>query len=259
MTSSATVSPTLLGIIGIGAVTVNGASTAQSAAYGLELALVLDVTGSMAGNNAIGSLRTAANNLLNILYGGADTQPHLWVSVVPFAATINIGTQHTSWLVTDSLDQSKYRPRSWMGCVMARTYLTGAQDGDDFNDKTPAQAAFTPFFYNSTSHRKSYTTTDNKGNKTTHYYTGDNDWTPRPPRETATMALTSTVPLKRKQFYRRPPARPRSRMSLTVCHQPIAVARSSISACRPAGSHSARTGEDCGATPTCRSTTTRHT
>ena len=34
LTSSATVAPTLLGVMGIGPVTVSGASTAQSAAYG---------------------------------------------------------------------------------------------------------------------------------------------------------------------------------------------------------------------------------
>jgi Flp pilus assembly protein TadG len=132
LTSSAIVTPVLLGVIGIGPVTVNAASTGQTSAFGLEVALVLDVTGSMAGNNAIGALRTAANNFLNILYGGADTQPHLWVSVVPFAATINIGSQHTSWLKSGTYDSTKYAPRTWMGCVMARTTKTGAQDGDDF-------------------------------------------------------------------------------------------------------------------------------
>ena len=69
LTSSAIVTPTLLGIIGIGPVTVNGASTAQSAAYGLELALVLDVTGSMAGASMT-SLKTASTQLLDTLYGG---------------------------------------------------------------------------------------------------------------------------------------------------------------------------------------------
>ena len=98
LTSTATVTPTLVGVMGIGPVTVNAASTAQTAAYGLELALVLDNTGSMAGSS-ITSLISASNQLLGILYGGSDTQPHLWVSVVPFAAAVNIGNAHTGWLV----------------------------------------------------------------------------------------------------------------------------------------------------------------
>ena len=140
LTSSATVAPTLLGIMGIGPITVTGASTAQSAAYGLELSLVLDNTGSMAGSS-ITSLISASNQLLSILYGGNDTQPHLWVSVVPFAATVNVGNTHTGWLVGGTINQAPYSPSHWMGCVMARTAATGAQDGDDFNDKTPTQAS----------------------------------------------------------------------------------------------------------------------
>ena len=125
LTSTATVTPTLVGIMGIGPVTVSAASTAQTAAYGLELALVLDNTGSMAGSS-ITSLISASNQLLGILYGGSDTQPHLWVSVVPFAAAVNIGNTHTGWLVAGSLKPSDYSPSSWMGCVMARTANTGA-------------------------------------------------------------------------------------------------------------------------------------
>jgi hypothetical protein len=59
-----------------------------------------------------------------------------------------------------------------MGCVMARTLETGAQIGDDLNDRTPTQAAFQPFLYASTYHAYPYTTSSG-----THYYVGDNDWT----------------------------------------------------------------------------------
>jgi hypothetical protein len=186
LTSSATVTPTLVSIMGIGPVTVSGASTAQSAAYGLELALVLDNTGSMAGSS-ISSLISASNQLLGILYGGSDTQPHLWVSVVPFAATVNIGKTHTGWLAGGNINQAPYSPSTWMGCVMARTAKTGAQDGDDFNDKTPSQAALTPFLYASTYHvyPKSgpivyYTGTGKNKVSHNYWYPGDNDWTVSP-------------------------------------------------------------------------------
>ena len=181
LTSSATITPSFVGIIGIGPVTVNGASTAQSAAYGLELSLVLDNTGSMAGSSMT-SLISAANQLLTIVYGGSDTQPNLWVSVVPFAATLNIGSAHASWLVGATINQTPYAPSKWMGCVMARTAKTGAKDGDDFNDKPPAQAALQPFLYASTYHV--YPTAAGikygTGNKLTYWYPGDNDWTVSP-------------------------------------------------------------------------------
>ena len=169
LTSSATLDQVLLGVMGIGQVTVGGTSIAQTAAYGLELALVLDNTGSMAGSS-ITSLITASNQLLNIVYGGADTQPHLWVSVVPFAAAVNIGNTHTGWLAAGSLNPAAYAPSSWMGCVMARTAATGAQDGDDFNDKKPIDARFQPFLYQSTYHQYTYTWQTGERKKQGHTY-----------------------------------------------------------------------------------------
>jgi Flp pilus assembly protein TadG len=106
----------------------------------------------------------------------------LWVSVVPFAATVNVGNTHTGWLVGGTINQAPYSPSHWMGCVMARTAATGAQDGDDFNDKTPAQASFKPFLWASTYHV--YPTAAGirygTGNKLTYWYPGDNDWTVSP-------------------------------------------------------------------------------
>jgi Flp pilus assembly protein TadG len=67
MTSTATVQPTLLNVIGLGPITVNASSTAQAAAYGMELSLVLDNTGSMAGW-PIQSVISSANQLLSIVY-----------------------------------------------------------------------------------------------------------------------------------------------------------------------------------------------
>jgi Flp pilus assembly protein TadG len=183
MTSSATVRPSFLGVINIGTVTVNGQSTARTAAYGLELALVLDNTGSMAGSS-ISGLITASQQLLDIVYGPSnDTQPHLWVSVVPFAVTVNIKNTRTGWLVPGSLNPTDYSPSTWMGCVMARTANTGATDGDDFNDIAPSAGHyFKPFLYPDTYHQYPSTAglqyTDSKGKKQTWWYPGDNDWVP---------------------------------------------------------------------------------
>jgi Flp pilus assembly protein TadG len=190
MASQATLTPTLLGVIGIGPITVQGEATAESAAYGLELALVLDNTGSMAGSS-ITSLISSSTQLLNIIYGGSDTQPNLWVSVVPFSSVVNIGKTHTGWLVGGSVNQTPFAPSAWMGCVMARTAQTGAQAGDDANDKTPAQAAFTPYRYASTYH--AYAVTYGTGQKSTYYYPGDNDWTVSPNNITEPTAGNGSV------------------------------------------------------------------
>lgn len=64
----------------------------------VELALVLDTTGSMAASNKIGTLKTAANSLVDTLMADAGNQ--VSISVVPFAQYVNVGTafRNASWL-----------------------------------------------------------------------------------------------------------------------------------------------------------------
>ena len=83
----------------------------------MEIALVLDVTGSMAGA-PMTALRNAATDLVNIIYGPNDTLPNLWVSVVPYTSTVNIGRGRSGWLAAGSLNASSYGNTVWRGCVI---------------------------------------------------------------------------------------------------------------------------------------------
>ncbi|MFZ4406654.1 MAG: hypothetical protein ACOYOH_04900 [Paracraurococcus sp.] len=142
----------------------------------MELALVLDVTGSMGSNrtpSAIGSatsngtnidaLRLAASDLVTILFGTRETVPNLWVSVVPYTTTVNIAAQRTGWIDPGSRDFTRYGPRGWTGCVEAR-----AATGNDQTDATPGTEPFKPYFWATTLGR--YTL------KTGAAVPGDNDW-----------------------------------------------------------------------------------
>src|ERR1700693_2643529 len=80
--ATAAIPTTLFGVISQQTVAFADYAVAQRAGTGLEVALVLDNTGSMAGW-PIQSVITSSNDLLNVLYGSADTQQNLWVSVVP--------------------------------------------------------------------------------------------------------------------------------------------------------------------------------
>ena len=154
--------------------------------------LVLDNTGSMDVNNtnldssAIGALRTAAQTLVGILYGGADTQPHLWVSVVPFAAAVNIGNTHTGWLAPDSSPKVGLRAIHLDGL---RDGAHGKHGGDERRrlQRTPPSTGhyFWRFLYPSTYHMYptaagiQYTTGTGKNKQTlTYWYPGDNEWQP---------------------------------------------------------------------------------
>jgi hypothetical protein len=43
-------------------------------------------------------MQAAAFDLIDILYGDEDEIDNLWVSLVPYTATVNIGNTRTGWL-----------------------------------------------------------------------------------------------------------------------------------------------------------------
>ena len=57
----------------------------------LELALVLDNTGSMASNGKLAALKTASHNLLNTLQAAAKQPGDVKVAIIPFDRMVNIG------------------------------------------------------------------------------------------------------------------------------------------------------------------------
>ncbi|MBX9700154.1 MAG: hypothetical protein K2X74_12010 [Acetobacteraceae bacterium] len=152
VTATATVQNSLFRVFSSAPVMVTDSSLAARAATGMELAIVLDQTGSMGqadsatGTTKIESAKAAINTMLGVLYGSADTQRNLWVSLVPFARTINIGTsvQARNMLNTSTPAMpAGWNIDSWGGCVEART------GGEDITDTGPATLAgrFRPYFW----------------------------------------------------------------------------------------------------------------
>ena len=62
----------------------------------LNLALVLDNTGSMAQSAKMTNLKTAAHNLLTTLQNAAKTPGDVKVAIVPFATDVNVGTSNVN-------------------------------------------------------------------------------------------------------------------------------------------------------------------
>jgi Flp pilus assembly protein TadG len=105
LAAEATLPTTFMRIFGKNQMHVSARSEITREMTGLEVALVLDVTGSMDdpvgnGDNTkkIAALRTAGVDLVNILFGSHDEVDDLWVGVVPFSQSVNIGTSHASWM-----------------------------------------------------------------------------------------------------------------------------------------------------------------
>lgn len=57
----------------------------------IEVALVMDVTGSMSTNNNIGALRTAATNFVNIMFDRTQDNNFVKIGLVPFSTSVNVG------------------------------------------------------------------------------------------------------------------------------------------------------------------------
>jgi Flp pilus assembly protein TadG len=69
---------------------VGASSTADQAGSNLEVSLVLDVTGSMAGSR-LTSLKDAANDLVDIVVNDEQTPYYTKVSIAPYSVGVNVG------------------------------------------------------------------------------------------------------------------------------------------------------------------------
>lgn len=88
----------------------------------LEIAMVLDNTGSMNDFNKLADLKTAATNLVTSLHGHPDAD--IRIGLVPFAQYVNVGAGYAgaSWLDGGS------SPSAFDGCVGSRNYPANTQD-----------------------------------------------------------------------------------------------------------------------------------
>ncbi len=142
--AQAEIPTTFMRVLGIDTVEVSASSVAASAHKGLELAMVLDTTGSMLwrdANNAvkITSLKTAATSLVDILFGDDETLDDLWISIVPFTTAVNVGSSRTNWLTGYSA--ANFAPDTWDGCVQARAAPY------DQDDTPPADQPFRAYLW----------------------------------------------------------------------------------------------------------------
>ena len=131
-------------LFGKDTVTVAARTVINRQTRGMELALVLDNTGSMVTDNKIGGLKSAAHELINILYGNNETARDLWVAVVPYIAAVNIGTANRPFLAAGdrvNTNPGAFSPDGWGGCVLARTTPR------DLNDDPPSVAPFASYLY----------------------------------------------------------------------------------------------------------------
>jgi len=133
---------TIMKLAGFDTLTIGAATEVVREQNYMEIALVLDNTGSMRGQK-LEDLRAAAHELVNILFGDQTVHDTLKLAVVPYAAAVNPGDEAPSLL--DGPPSVPYNPsdnEQWKGCVMARPYPNDVLD-------TPASGgnAWTQYIY----------------------------------------------------------------------------------------------------------------
>lgn len=144
LTARAQMPTTFMRIFGHEFMTVSARTVIQRQTKGMELVLVMDNTGSMLAGNKIGAMKSAARNLIDILYGNNETVDNLFVALVPYTATVNVGNNRVGWL--DPTDRvhgggNPFQPSNWKGCVEAQNYPF------DTDDTPPGQRPLKSFFY----------------------------------------------------------------------------------------------------------------
>jgi Flp pilus assembly protein TadG len=177
----ATIPTRFMNVAGVHEMQVAARTVIRRELQGMELVLVMDNTGSMRSGGKIDAMKDAATNLIDILYGSRDEVDDFYVSLVPYAATVNIGDEHTDWLT--GYDANDFSPTAWRGCVEARNYP------NDSNDALPEVEAWSPFLWQSTLdqyenpyHDPGAGSYDEDEPETWgEYLNGDNQWNPDGP------------------------------------------------------------------------------
>jgi Flp pilus assembly protein TadG len=140
LSAEATMPTYFMRVFGHDEMRVRARTVIQRQTTGMELALVLDNTGSMQDDDKFETMEQAADDLVEILYGDDDVIDNVWISVVPFITTVNIGSSRTSWVKAG--DNVHTNPTSWgspsnkwKGCVLAREHPLDVDDTPPSGEK----------------------------------------------------------------------------------------------------------------------------
>jgi uncharacterized protein YegL len=127
LSATATVDATISRVLGSSTIDI---ATSANFVWGikrLELALVLDNTGSMGQSGKLGALKTAAHNLLTTLQNAAKKPEDVKVAIIPFDTSVNIGTgfKDQPWI---DYSVKSIQKANWAGCVIDRDQSNDVQD-----------------------------------------------------------------------------------------------------------------------------------
>ncbi len=164
VTATATVQTSFMGLFGINSLTVNSTAEVTKDSHGLEVALVLDNTGSMAQSGKLAALKTAASTMIDTIWAGQNNPAYARGSIVPFSFTVRVDTPTflaNNWVDKNGIsstaklnfDNNKYafavwatmKNQSWGGCLEARP--NGLEELDTPPTVGTPDTLWVPYFY----------------------------------------------------------------------------------------------------------------
>ena len=104
VTATASVPTTFLRLANLNSLDIGTTNTITTRQRNIELALVLDTTGSMGQSGKMSAMKSAAKSMVDDLFGKQSVSDTLDISVVPFAAAVNVGKDNrdAAWLDTNA-------------------------------------------------------------------------------------------------------------------------------------------------------------
>ena len=104
-----------MNLFGFPTLGIGSTSTATWGGTRLRVAMALDVTGSMNDDGKLAAMKTAAKSLVDSLRASAQGTEDVYMSVIPFAQMVNVGSSNTAatWLKWDLWDESNGSCSSW--------------------------------------------------------------------------------------------------------------------------------------------------
>jgi len=127
LTGSATIDTYFMPLFGIPTVTVSAESEVRRGGANVEVALILDTTGSMAGSR-IAALREAAAELVDIVVTDEQEPFYSKIAIVPYSMAVNVGeyAQSVRGAITGAVDITA---ASWRNGTTKTHSTVGWRDG----------------------------------------------------------------------------------------------------------------------------------
>jgi Flp pilus assembly protein TadG len=126
VTGSGSVTTDFMKVAGFPTIAINTSSTAAWGNVRMRVAMALDNTGSMADDNKMPALKTAAKSLIDQLSALSKTNGDIYISIVPFAKDVNFGNPSGSnnyqlpwidWTDWEAANSTCNSSSWWGGCT----------------------------------------------------------------------------------------------------------------------------------------------